>query len=93
MKKIFALFFFCFVLVLSACSSNPARLIVGKWQEVNGKSTIEFFQNGTVSVAGSTGWSKKPATATFKFVGDNHLKLGGSLKWILRYRFPRKNLL
>jgi len=36
--------------LLVSCSSKPENDIVGKWSEIGGKETIEFFKDGTVSV-------------------------------------------
>jgi len=44
----------CFGLLLSACSAKAGealrqqKAVLGKWQEIGGTETIEFFKNGTV---------------------------------------------
>jgi hypothetical protein len=36
--------------VLASCSLKPMWDIAGKWQQVDGKATIEFLQNGTLKL-------------------------------------------
>ena len=44
----------CIVVLLSACSAKAGealrqqKAVLGKWQEIGGTETIEFFKNGTV---------------------------------------------
>jgi len=61
----------CLVL-LSACSSRPQSLILGKWEVENAptKMTAEFKSDGTatVSIFGQT------VHGTYKLTGDNELE-------------------
>lgn len=60
-------FFMCTV----ACNRSPQRAIVGKWQQVDGTRTIEFFPDGTV-VIGDTASSN---AGTYSFPDSHHLKM------------------
>lgn len=65
------------VLAMSAAcgGSRPQSAIVGKWQQVGGGETIEFYKDGTVT-ATSMGL---PVTGNYKFVDGSHIRieLGG----------------
>lgn len=62
-------------LLLISCSSNLESQIIGKWKEIDGTETIEFFKDGTVSVVDED----MPMGGDYKFVDDGHLRieLGG----------------
>jgi len=79
MKKTYSLLAFCFVLILASCSSKPESLIIGKWQEIGSTNTLEFFQDGTVKITGTTGLAKKSGTGTYKFIDGSRLKFEGAL--------------
>jgi len=40
----------CIAAVLVSCSSKPEKMIVGRWQEIGGTETMEFFKDGTVRI-------------------------------------------
>lgn len=40
----------CFILSIASCSLKPMWDIAGKWQQVEGKGTVEFSKNGTVTL-------------------------------------------
>jgi hypothetical protein len=63
------------VALLSSCSSKPEDAIVGKWKELGGTETMEFFRDGTVSVV-DEGMSM---AGSYKFVDKDRVKveLGG----------------
>lgn len=66
----------CFALLFASCSLKPAWDVAGNWQKMEGKETISFSRNGTVTLA--TGLTN--VTTTFKFTDNTHLKLDmGSL--------------
>lgn len=79
MKTTYSFLAFCFVLILASCSSKPESLIIGKWQEIGSANTIEFFQDGTVKITGTTGLGKKSSSGTYKFLDEGRLKLEGGL--------------
>ena len=61
----------CLVLVAVSCSLKTGWDLAGKWQQMEGKDTIEFNQNGTVVLAsGSTA-----LTAPYKFIDAKELKV------------------
>ncbi len=73
MKKLNILFFSCLLcgLLITSCTKKNTAL-VGKWQEVNGRETIEFRQDGTYQ--GMLVWdmSNQPiaVTGTYSAKGD-----------------------
>lgn len=36
--------------MLNGCIQNPEAAIIGKWDEIDGTETIEFFKDGTITV-------------------------------------------
>ena len=60
------------VLVVFACSSKP-RSVQGKWQEVNGRETIEFLGDGTFKGVMVWDINQAPITlsGTYKIDGVN----------------------
>lgn len=80
---------------LSSCSAGPGTLILGKWEryEIQGTrplifypAEMEFFKDGTASIAGERGGLSDPPTplnalnavGTFKFVDGKHLQIDPS---------------
>jgi hypothetical protein len=65
----------CIVFLLSSCSSKPENEIVGKWKEIGGTETLEFFKDGTISVIDK----RMSLGGSYKFVGKDRIKfeLGG----------------
>ncbi len=66
------------LIALASCSSavksrvaNPENAILGKWREINGSATIQFFKEGTVILTGKG----KTTTAYYKFFDEKHLKI------------------
>ena len=45
--------------------------IIGKWKEIGGPTTIQFFDGGTVILAGK----EKTMTAYYKVVDEEHLRI------------------
>ena len=74
MKKIDSLFFGCLVCVLliASCAKKTEQTLVGKWQEVNGRETLEFRKDGTYQ--GMLVWdmTNQPisVTGTYGIKGD-----------------------
>lgn len=81
--------------LLSSCSAGPSSLILGKWEryEIQGTKPlffypagVEFFKDGTASMAGEIGGLSDPppplnalnVVGTFKFVDDKHLRIDPS---------------
>ena len=63
---------------LASCSSgvksrvaNPENAILGKWREINGSATIQFFKEGTVILTGKG----KKTTSYYKLFDEKHLKI------------------
>lgn len=63
------------VVFVVSCSAKPEDTIVGKWSEVEGTETLEFFKDGTISLV-SRGM---PMGGSYKFVDTDRMKweLGG----------------
>jgi hypothetical protein len=57
--------------ILVSCSSKPENAIVGKWSEIGGTETMEFFKDGTVSVV-DKGMTME---GSYKFVEKDSIKL------------------
>jgi hypothetical protein len=55
--------------LLVSCSAKSS--IVGKWQEIGGDETLEFFKDGTISAV-SKGMT---LGGKYSFVEDNRMKL------------------
>lgn len=65
------------ILFISGCTglSNPENKIIGKWQEIEGTETLEFYKDGTISIVGDIS-----ATGNYKFIDDNTMRVDfGSL--------------
>ena len=61
----------CLVLAAASCSLKASWDLPGKWQQMEGKDTIEFNQNGTMMlVSGAT-----TLTAPYKYVDAKELKI------------------
>lgn len=61
----------CMVALASSCSSKPENEILGKWKEIRGTETMEFFKDGTISVV-NRGMSMG---GSYKFVDKDRIKL------------------
>ena len=61
--------------LLSSCAAKPEDALVGKWKEVGGTETMEFFKDGTVSIV-DEGMSM---AGSYRFVDKDRVKveLGG----------------
>lgn len=71
MKAARSYFVVCFILLFVSCTSKPENVIVGKWHEIDGTETIEFFKDGTVSVVDMG----MPMGGNYKFIDDTRLRL------------------
>lgn len=86
---------FSLAVFLSSCSTGPSSLILGKWEryEIQGTkplffypAAIEFFTDGTMSMAGEIGRLSDPppplnalnVVGMFRFVDDKHLRIDPS---------------
>jgi len=72
---VLVVFFVCTV----ACNRGPQKAIVGKWQEVDGTRTVEFFPDGTVIM----GDSARQAAGTYSFPDSRHLKVVAAMDTIV----------
>ncbi|MEW6573252.1 MAG: hypothetical protein AB1374_06425 [Bacillota bacterium] len=61
--------------LLVSCSPNPEKAIIGKWSEIDGTETIEFFKDGTLTVADEG----MDMGGSYEFVEKNRIRveLGG----------------
>jgi uncharacterized protein (DUF2147 family) len=59
------------VFMFTSCSPKPENPIVGKWKNIDGTETMEFFKDGTVSLVGK----EMSLGGTYKFVDTNRMKL------------------
>src|SRR6266404_6191933 len=61
----------CIVSLLSPCATNGGealrqqKAVLGKWEEIRGTETIEFFQNGTATYA----YGGRSIKGTYEIVG------------------------
>lgn len=61
---------------LVGCGKSKEETIVGKWKEVGGTQTIEFFKDGTVTVVDEDG----PALpGDYRFIDDNQIRMNLAL--------------
>lgn len=60
-----------FLACLSSCSSKPENAIAGKWQDINGTDTMEFFKNGTVRAIDK----QSSLAGNFKFIDKDRIKI------------------
>jgi len=66
----------CFALMFASCTLKPAWDVAGNWEKVDGKETISFSRNGTVTLTGGL----TNLNTSFKFNDAKLLKLDmGSL--------------
>lgn len=65
----------CFVFLLASCGPKPEKTIIGKWKRTKNPKTIEFLEDGTVSIV-SGEWC---AVGDYKFINAKRvrLELGG----------------
>ncbi len=63
------------IAMLSSCSSKPENRIIGKWKEIGGTETMEFFKTGAVRIADE----KTSLEGSYAFIDENRIKfaLGG----------------
>lgn len=63
------------IAMLAFCSSKPENRIIGKWKEIGGAETMEFFKTGTVHIVDE----KTSLEGSFAFIDENRIKfaLGG----------------
>jgi hypothetical protein len=47
------------------------KAIIGKWKEINGPASIQFFEGGTVILTGK----EKTMTAYYKVMDEEHLRI------------------
>jgi len=66
----------CFALLFASCSLKPAWDVAGNWENMDGKETLSFSRNGTVTLTNGL----STINTTFKFTDSKNLKLDmGSL--------------
>ncbi len=72
LKKLISWLTIVFTLsLIFSCSSKPENAIIGKWKEINGTGTIEFFKDGTV-IAVDEGMS---IGGSYKFIDKDRIKM------------------
>jgi len=57
--------------MLNACIQKKEAAINGKWQEVGGTETVEFFKDGTVTFVESG----MTMSGNYKFVDDERIRI------------------
>jgi uncharacterized protein (TIGR03066 family) len=66
--------------LVSACSSKPQDMIVGKWQGKQQEGgitvdlTIEYNKDGTLKASGEAMGMKMEGTGKYKFLDDNNVE-------------------
>lgn len=78
-RKFFSLIsvFLALSLVITACSS-PRQKFVGKWQNTQLGTTIEFFKDGTITVTSSTWGVDTSVTGSYRVLDDKSLRIDSS---------------
>ncbi len=61
---------------------NPKELIIGKWEEIDGKGTIEFFKDGTTYSMGG----EAVINGTYKLIKKDQIKM--VIKYIILQDIP-----
>ena len=61
----------CVVVMFSSCSKQAGNAIVGKWEVVGEKATVEFKADGTVVNTPGTGMQN----IKYTFSDDTHMKM------------------
>lgn len=76
MKKVMIVIEILILVGLPGCGKSKQKTIVGKWKEVGGTQTIEFFKDGTVIVVDDDG---DRLVGNYRFLDDNRIRidLGG----------------
>lgn len=62
--------FACVLLLTVVACSSPEKAIVGRWTEVGGDETMEFFKEGTINVSGQL-----TMAGTYKWLDKDRIKL------------------
>jgi len=62
--------------VIVGCGKSKEKTIVGKWKEVGGTQTIEFFKDGTVTVVDK---GESPLNGDYKFIDKNRIRMNLAL--------------
>jgi hypothetical protein len=51
---------------------KPETTILGKWQNISGKETIEFFKDGSVNFLSD---GRSPMGGDYKIIDDSHVRM------------------
>lgn len=72
MRKVMIVLGILLLVPLSGCGKSGKAGIVGKWKEVDGTQTIEFFKDGTVTTVDK---GEPPLTGNYKFIESNRIRM------------------
>ncbi len=61
-----------FILLIASCASKPENLIIGKWEDVKDKTTIEFLKDGTCILVER---KQQAVVGKYNFIDNNRLKV------------------
>jgi len=69
----------CFVFLLASCGPKPEKTIIGKWERTGDSKTIEFFEDGTVSIVKG----EMCVGGDYKFIDAKRMRLELGGVWAL----------
>lgn len=72
MKKVMVVLGLIVLVGLSGCGKSAKKTIIGRWKEVGGTQTIEFFKDGTVTVVDK---GEPPLTGDYRFIDENRIRM------------------
>lgn len=76
MKRVTVILEVLILIGLVGCGKSKEKTIVGKWKEVGGTQTIEFFKDGTVTVVDK---GEPPLPGDYRFLDDNRIRMNLAL--------------
>ena len=60
---------------LSCCGQNPEKAVVGKWCEIEGMKSLEFFGDGTLHLGNMEGCNKTTLAGDYRLTDNNHINV------------------
>ncbi len=76
MKRVTVILEVLILVGLVGCGKSKEKTIVGKWKEVGGTQTIEFFKDGTVTVVDK---GEPTLPGDYRFLDDNRIRMNLAL--------------
>jgi hypothetical protein len=72
MKKVMIALGILILVGLAGCGKSTEESIVGKWKQVDGTQTIEFFKDGTVRIIDK---GEPAVTGDYRFIDNNRIRM------------------